>query len=262
LVFKLCFVSGQNIFDLAHQKTYAEHLELHKDYAQLLVVLNDIEKAYPNQLNVTMWKVKTLLNLKQNQQAFELLKQIKTDTLLNLAYQFYILKTALLLDSFYQNTQVYFDSSNEQVAELLCYQKYYTCGLNQALTYTQNQIRDSLLKESISAKLLLSSPNYPFKKPHLAATFSVIPGMGQIYAHQYSDAYLGIIPFYIHGYIAYTAFAMNGSSSLFAWLNTGIATGFYLGNIYGAYKGAKRINQFSAKKSNDEIKKHISSLDF
>jgi ABC-type sugar transport system substrate-binding protein len=71
-----------------------------------------------------------------------------------------------------------------------------------------------------------------------------------------------LILIYLNGTIAAFSFAQLGAKSVFGWVNLTLASGFYLGNIYGAYESAKRLNNFIFIKTNYEIKNRIINLDF
>ncbi len=81
------------------------------------------------------------------------------------------------------------------------------------------------------------------KSPALAACMSgVIPGSGKWYAGERKDAVIGFISIGMMAYQAYRGFKKDGTSSVYGWISAGLGTGFYLGNIYGSARSAKRYN--------------------
>lgn len=265
--FLLLFLSwglckGQNIFDHEHNIAYAKYLFEHKDYRQVLDILNTLDSTKADKYEISIWKTKCYLNLKLYDEADFTLQSVKPDTKYKTEYDFLLLKNSLLSNSFNKYNSYNFDSIHVLVAELLCYREFYTKGIDSAITYTKKTIHDTLLMQYMVSTFKKAKPDHHYKKPWLAATLSIVPGLGQLYTRQYADAYLGLIPFYLHGTIAYMAFSQVGIQSIFGWINTGIAAGFYAGNIYGTAQSAKRINRINYLKTNDEIKKRISSLEF
>ncbi|MES2655347.1 MAG: hypothetical protein V4620_07150 [Bacteroidota bacterium] len=262
LVFSWGFSKAQNIFDYEHNIAYAKYLFEHKDYKQVLGILNTFDSNTNNKNEIAIWKVRCYLNLKQYAETDYILQSIQADAKHKPEYDFLLLKNSLLSNNINKYNSYAFDSTNALIAELLCYREFYTKGIDSAIVYTQKNIHDTLLMQYMVSTFKKARLTYHYKKPWMAATLSVLPGLGQIYTRQYADAYLGLIPFYLHGAIAYMAFSQAGIQSVFGWLNTAMASGFYIGNIYGAAQSAKRINQINFIKTNDEIKKRISSLEF
>lgn len=89
-----------------------------------------------------------------------------------------------------------------------------------------------------------------YKSPLLASTFSaVIPGTGKIYSGFWKDGLIALLFVSVNSWQAYRGFTKYGANAPHGWIFGGIATGFYLGNIYGSWKSAQKHN----KKANDEI---------
>ena len=86
------------------------------------------------------------------------------------------------------------------------------------------------------------------KKPGIALALStVLPGLGRFYTKQWKD---GLISFGIVsslGYASYRNFARNGKGSVLGWVYGGLATGFYLGNLYGSWQSAHRYNDHQSE---------------
>lgn len=83
--------------------------------------------------------------------------------------------------------------------------------------------------------------NPPYKSEVLAGILStVIPGAGKIYTQNYSDGITAFILTGLFGYLAYTNF--DHHHNMRAWVFTGVAAGFYAGNIYGSIASAQIFN--------------------
>jgi len=88
-----------------------------------------------------------------------------------------------------------------------------------------------------------------YKSPALAATLStIIPGTGKIYTGDWKDALFGLLILGGNAYSSYRGFKKKGIESVQGWTFATIGFGFYLANIFGSHKAAKRFN--SAAQSN------------
>lgn len=253
---------AQNIFDAESNTKYAHYLNDHKDFEHLLAVLNELEIQQPDSINIKFWKAQCYLNLGKTTQAYNYVYAIKSNNTYKNELDFLRLKTGILLDSFEKYSINQFDINNKSIAELYCVNAFYLNGKDSAILLTNKLIIDKKRRAYLLRLFNESTPTYGLKKPWLASVLSIVPGLGQIYTKQYSDAFLGMIPIYTFGAISVFSFSKYGTQSVFGWVNMGMSTGFYLGNIYGAYQSAKRINSINFKETNDEIKKHIADLGF
>jgi len=104
------------------------------------------------------------------------------------------------------------------------------------------------------------SAHLTLKSPALAGLLStVIPGAGKAYAHEWKD---GLFSFLLVGssfFEAWHSYHIRGTRSVNAWIFAGLGAGFYLGNIYGSVKSARRYNAQKQAALSDEAK-HIFSL--
>lgn len=83
-----------------------------------------------------------------------------------------------------------------------------------------------------------------FKKPVLAMAMSaVLPGSGKAYSKRWGDAAISFLLVSTSTYASYRAFKRKGIKSVNGWVFGGVAFSFYLSNIYGSYKSAKRYNE-------------------
>lgn len=106
---------------------------------------------------------------------------------------------------------------------------------------------DLVKEESFTKEVLIKGVDQglklKLKKPGLAATLSILPGLGRVYTGNYIDAGLSLLVIGTFSWQSYTGFDQNGISSVYGWLTGGIAAGFYFGNIYGSYRAAELINK-------------------
>lgn len=82
-----------------------------------------------------------------------------------------------------------------------------------------------------------------YKKPLLAATFSaIVPGSGKIYAGAWKDGLFSMVLIGLTSWQSYRAFHKSGTGSVYGWTYAGLATGLYIGNVWGAAKAAHTHN--------------------
>ena len=95
----------------------------------------------------------------------------------------------------------------------------------------------------------------PHKSPVVAAGLSaVVPGLGKVYTKDYGDALMSFLFVGLNAWQAYRGFKKDGLQSTRGWIFAGIGASFYLGNVWGSAKAAKRFNRRFDKKTIDEIK--------
>lgn len=86
--------------------------------------------------------------------------------------------------------------------------------------------------------------NMKLKSPLRAGLYSaLLPGAGKVYAGSWKDGLLSLLFVGANTYSAYRGFRQTGINSVYGWVFTSLATGFYIGNIYGAATLAKKTNQ-------------------
>jgi hypothetical protein len=98
----------------------------------------------------------------------------------------------------------------------------------------------------------------PRKSPFVAGLLStLVPGSGKWYAHERKDAIIGFLSIAALSYQAYRGFRKDGQKSVYGWISAGLGAGFYLGNIYGSAKSAKRFNKRQYAKLRPSIEKNF-----
>ena len=82
------------------------------------------------------------------------------------------------------------------------------------------------------------------KSPALAGILStLLPGSGKFYSKNWKDGLISFVFISALSFNSYRNFNNHGVNNYRGWLNGGIATGFYLGNIYGSVKSTKDYNK-------------------
>jgi len=84
---------------------------------------------------------------------------------------------------------------------------------------------------------------FKYKSPALSiALSSVIPGSGKVYSGAWKDAIVSFFFVATSAFQSYRGFEKNGVKSAYGWVFGGLATGFYLGNLFGSAKAAHMYN--------------------
>ena len=102
--------------------------------------------------------------------------------------------------------------------------------------------------------LLQSARGIRYKSPGLAVALSaVLPGSGKVYTHDWKDGLISLLFVSASGALAYQGFHKRGSESVLGWIYSGVALGFYSGNLYGSYKAARRYNHLLDHKIFEQV---------
>jgi len=92
------------------------------------------------------------------------------------------------------------------------------------------------------------------KSPYLASGMSmIVPGLGKVYTKDYADGIVTFLFVVTNAYQAYRGFKEDGVKSVYGWIFGSIGAGFYLGNIYGSFKSARKHNTRIEKAYYDQV---------
>ncbi len=109
--------------------------------------------------------------------------------------------------------------------------------------YTYNSFNYSIYKDKAISNSLVINKAFEFKdkKPIIAGMLSIIPGLGYVYTKHSQTA---ISAFIINGLLAYATYSNFKKENYGMGVLTGVFNlSFYLANIYGSSKSAKRYNE-------------------
>lgn len=96
-------------------------------------------------------------------------------------------------------------------------------------------------EQTEAAELYKMKINPAQKKTFLASVLSaIIPGAGKFYCEEIGDGIFAFITTGLFTYLAYDNF--KADHDFRGWLFTGLAAGFYAGNVYGSYASAQIYN--------------------
>lgn len=239
---------AQNIYDIEHSLKYASFLEKNKKY---LLAAEEYERINFMNPDVDSLKLKLIqlyvkddcwgiIETKFNQYAFD---KSKMPASFAKEYVRMLLKTKRFDEAFC------FISGNKKITEsdknqllLLCYM------LQNNFTEASKILQTADIQKTVNLpeykNLISDGLNAHYKSPAVALGLSaILPGLGKVYTKNYYD---GIISFAFVGlsaFEAYCGFEKRGKHSIYGWISSGIAVGFYTGSLYGSYKAAKIFNK-------------------
>ena len=99
-----------------------------------------------------------------------------------------------------------------------------------------------------------------FKSPFIAAGLSaVVPGSGKFYTKNWTDGLISLMFVATNAWQAYRGFNADGVNSAYGWIFTGLSSSFYIGNIFGSVKAAKRYNKNKKNEIDNQIYEIIRS---
>jgi len=247
---------SQNIYDLEHSLQFADYLYKTNQYELAAQEYERIVFLSPDKQNFKLKLIKSYRLSKNYNLALNKLKYFYEDTLVNLPNNFaneYV--KLLLITNKNEKAFNYLDQNktinhrtkqNYQLSSLLL-QKKWTDAYKYTLKNTV--INDNEINKNLHS-LVLKTRKIKYKKPFVAAVFStIIPGSGKIYTKYWKDAFIAFLFVGVNSWQAYRGFDKRGVNSAYGWVFASFATGFYIGNVFGSYKSAKKYNS----KIDDEI---------
>jgi hypothetical protein len=102
-----------------------------------------------------------------------------------------------------------------------------------------------------------------FKSPFLAGGFSaIIPGTGKFYTKNWADGFFSMLFVAGNAWQSYRGFKEHGIKSGFGWAFAGLSASFYVGNIFGAVKAAKRYNKNKRNEIDNQVFDFVRSDSF
>ncbi len=244
LFFSVDIISAQNIFDAANTRKYADHLQSVYDYKNANAEYIACLKA--NSSNDTLKELiaANYLRLKKYDIGLDLCKSITP--------HYYTKSTSLLFlnhcrcGSYYQQADSFIKTKYIKDEYLLLvwnleykinqmdYTHYYKW-----LKKNKQLYRELLATENYYTSVMQAHPKSPLK----AALFStIIPGAGKIYTGYKHDGIVSFLTIATSAFQAYRGFQKEGVKSVYGWIYGSVGVGFYLGNIYGSWKSAKKYN--------------------
>ena len=105
------------------------------------------------------------------------------------------------------------------------------------------------------ALLLNEAQTLQRKNPWIAGGLSaIIPGAGKVYTSEWQDGLYSFLYVAFTGYLSYTGFHAEGTSSVKGWIFGSLSATLYAGNIYGSVQSANAFNARFKLELFDKIK--------
>ena len=228
---------------------YAAHLYKSKKYENAAKEYERLVFFHPNNDSLIFNLSCSYIHSKQYDKALAIIKpKISSNSIFLNHYPDILLLTGqyVQVDSFCSSNKNFSDQQkyifNERV--LLC------SGDWKKLKEVSQQTKE---KEKF---IFAETKGFHRKSPVLALGLSVVPGLGKVYTHNFTDAAMSFFTVGICSFLAYRGFNKKGIESAPGWFYGGLGTGLYLGNFYGGFKAAKTYT----KNFRDHIKKEMEDL--
>lgn len=159
----------------------------------------------------------------------------------------YEMMKILFLEEKYPELRALFQAGNNKIIsqnELAANKLYYISYLRDSkdIPSLNDFVKPFEIIEQDEINSLYQMKINPQKKNPVAASLlsAIIPGAGKIYTGEISD---GIFAFIATGLLSFLAYDNFKADHKFrGWLFSGLAAGFYAGNVYGSYASAQIYN--------------------
>lgn len=253
-------VQGQDLYDFAHSKSFANYL------------------MQSRQFDLAAQEFDRLVFMKPENDTFRtgLLRALRLgghgDVGLSRwnEWQGQALPQSRFLQSEYAKTLIwqgeypglhsFFDKPNLLDTVTSARLRLYALMLQQSWPDAQHQLDQwpttvKLPQRAALQQLTLRGNKLVFKKPAVATLLSVaVPGLGKAYAGQWKDGLISLVFVGLNTWQAYRRFDQEGLDTFWGWVHGGLGLGFYIGNVYGSNKAARRYNTRKRAKLLDETK--------
>ena len=253
----------EDIYSYEKSLQYAEYLIKTNQYQPALTELDRMIISYPQKDTLKIMYANTCYTAGRYRQGAQkirewyLLADMPMPFSLTLKYSYLLLEQ----DSFSALSEFIDTASGLLPAYHINYR------FNNALLTENWQKADSLATTTLMRQsdkytkhiqLLNEGRNLKYKKPFLAGLYSgIVPGLGKVYAKDAKDGIYGFLTVAIPAFSAYRGFAKRGNESVYGWVNLGLASFFYVGNIYGAVRSAKQFNKNTKDAYRKKVKNNI-----
>ena len=249
LIFCLIYSDNhaQDIFDLGNSIKYADHLFASKEYK---LAANEYERVvYLDTSNVTA-RLRLTQSYRLNGNYSKSLNRIddfypslkkmpeqfstEYGKLLIITGEFDRSRNFLIKNETLNNNERLF---LEITTELLDRKWDLDPGLlNRAENSSNPKVQDYAL-------ILNNILDLKYKSPALSFALSAaVPGLGKVYSGFWKDGLVSLVFSGISAWQSYRGFNQKGINSIYGWGFASVAMGFYLGNLYGSVKAAKKYN--------------------
>ncbi len=263
-------IHSQNIFDIEHSEIYADHLFQIEDFKEAAFEYERLIQKVPGSI---LYKERLLLSYRFSGQILQGIQRTEDffhDEVTNYPEKIidnYILLLILVND--FEKCELVLskklnlneEKQNEyRMAYYLLTKQY---GPASDFILLPDELKTGKSKKyNELLKVYYETSNIQYKKPTAALILSVIiPGSGKAYANDFNNGALVFSVIGLYAWQSYRAFSNDGVKSFYGWVFGALASGFYIGNIYGSYQSAKRENNYQDELIKEKVKNIILKLD-
>jgi len=253
-------IHAQNIHDLEHSKQFADYLYKTGQYDLAAEEYERIVFLEPDNLQNKYLLISSYHKAREYKQALKRFNYFFENNLAGMPADFaeeyvkLLLLTrqdSLAINYLNQNFSLNTELKNNLHLTALLLQKKWDDSFRFARSYP-------VTNEKMNAQLHLlafEAKQIKYKSPALAGFMSaIVPGTGKIYTKYWKDGIIAMIFVGVNAWQAYRGFNRYGKKSAYGWIFAGLTASFYLGNIYGSVKSAKKYNK---KKDNEFYRKAL-----
>ncbi len=239
---------SQDLYDPEHSQQYAEYLFSSQQHE---LAAQEYERLIFYDTRNTGFKLNLIKSYRLSGNLSSGIRRIYSfyghspDTMPRLFSEEY-LKMQLLSDSLHLVKNFLNGNTTLSPAKIAIFQ---SCNMLLAGEYSQASLFVKKTSENNPAfpedlvKLAGRSANLKLKNPVLAAGFSaIIPGTGKFYTRNWSDGIVSLLFVAGNAFQAYRGFNEHGIKSGYGWAFASLSASFYIGNIFGSAKAARRYN--------------------
>ncbi len=247
-----------NLFDAEHTRQFADYLYKTGQYDFAVEEYQRLVFLEPYSYTAKTGIIKSFRQMKQNNKALFFYEKFfpspdtipvplqKTGVVLNTLAGYYPQAVKLL-----KTSKIPSDEQETLMLGILILQKKWKESLNYYNNSAKNQ-NPVFHQFGNAVNRRLQHKN---KSPFLAGTMSaVVPGLGKVYTKNYGDALMSFVIVGLNAWQAWRGFSKNGIKSAHGWIFAGIGASFYLGNIWGSAKSAKKYNEKLDNEAINEVK--------
>jgi hypothetical protein len=262
------FCNSQDLYNMEQSQKYAEYLFSSQQH---ILAAEEFERLIYFDNNNISFKYKLI-------KSYRLSGDLNTG--INRIYSFYgnsldtmperlateFVKMQLLTDSLLV-VEEFIQQKNtlslENKAIFQCCDLLLDCDYDEARLYAKQAIGSNLTFPKDIMMLTEKAERIKFKSPFVAAGFStIIPGTGKFYTKNWSDGIFSMLFVAGNAWQAYGGFHEHGIKSGYGWAFAGLSASFYIGNIFGAVKAAKRYNKNKKNEIDSQIFEFVRSDSF
>lgn len=259
-------LSAQNLFDAQHTREYANYLFQAGEFKLAAEEYERLAFLSPTDQDARFFLVQSHRKAGNNQMAlYRLMQYFPADT--GLTARFAGEKVRLLLLNGQLSTTRNFLASPTALSK----RDHLTFQVTTELLDSQWKTAESLLANSdlrgkspiLSdfSSLTTEALTLKRKSPALSVGLSaIVPGLGKAYSGAWKDGLVSLVFVSITAWQGYRGFKNNGINSSYGWTFASISGAFYIGNLYGSAKAAKKRNRDNIHKIHHRVEEHFGRM--